>query len=58
MLKYIGQGSLAEVPARDLTDEEVELYGGEKVLIGSGLYERVKAQEPAVKLKKLEDEGV
>ena len=40
MLKYIGDGSalvIDQVPARDLTDEEVEQFGEEK-LINSGLY--------------------
>ncbi len=29
MLKYIGQGFLPGVPARDLSDAEVEQHGGE-----------------------------
>lgn len=37
-LSYVGGGFLPGVPARDLTAEEVELYGGAKVLIASGLY--------------------
>ncbi len=39
MLKYIGQGFLPGVPARDLSDDEVEQCGGEEALIASGLYE-------------------
>lgn len=39
MLKYnIGSGFIVGVPARDLSDEEVEKYGGEEFLIGTGLY--------------------
>lgn len=37
-LKYVGDGFLAGVPARDLTDEEAAQYGGEKALVASGLY--------------------
>ena len=39
MLKYIGTGFLPGVPARDLSDAEVEQHGGEETLIASGLYE-------------------
>jgi hypothetical protein len=43
MLRYIGHGAwLPDIPARDLTDEEVEQHGGEKALVASGLYEKVK----------------
>lgn len=39
-MKYVGDGSfLPHVPARDLTDEEVEMYGGEEALALSRLYE-------------------
>lgn len=38
-LKYIGKGSfLRNVPARDLTKEEVDQHGGAAYLIGTGLY--------------------
>ncbi len=57
MLKYTGGGkklSLNGVPARDLSKEEVIKYGGESVLLESGLYEKVskkttqnKARTPA-----------
>lgn len=41
-MKYVGNGSfLPHVPARDLTDEEVEMYGGEEALALSRLYETV-----------------
>lgn len=41
MLKYVGGGAfLIGVPARDLTDEEIEELGlDRKILIESGLYE-------------------
>jgi len=44
MLKYIGNGSLAGIPARDLTDEEVELFG-EEFLLSTGLYVKVEAKQ-------------
>lgn len=40
MLRYVGNGFLAGVPARDLTDEEAKAFG-EEVLTRSGLYETV-----------------
>lgn len=40
-LIYIGNGAWRpNVPARDLTAAEVELYGGESDLLSSGLYKR------------------
>ena len=41
MYKYIGDGWIHGVPARDLTDEEAKFYGV-KQLIDSGLYIKVK----------------
>lgn len=38
MLRYVGNGFLAGVPARDLSDEEVKIFD-EEVLARSGLYE-------------------
>lgn len=32
------EGSLDNVPARDLSNEEVERFGGKKALLASGLY--------------------
>jgi hypothetical protein len=46
MLIYRGKGShLDGIPARDLSNEEVKKYGGEKKLIASKLYEKPK-QKP------------
>jgi|LDZU01.1.fsa_nt_gi hypothetical protein len=40
MLKYRGNGNfLAGIPARDLSDEEVEKFG-EKYLLSTKLYEK------------------
>ncbi len=49
-LKYIGDGFLPGVPARDLSAEEVEQHGGAKALIASGLYAAEdEKKEPAKK---------
>ena len=41
MLRYVGKGkAIIGIPARDLSDEEVEKYGGEEELIATGLYEK------------------
>lgn len=37
-LIYLGGAALIGIPARDLTDDEVEKFGGEKFLLKSGLY--------------------
>jgi hypothetical protein len=44
MLKYVGNGSLADIPARDLTDEEVEQFG-EAFLLATGLYVKVEVKQ-------------
>ena len=59
-LKYTGmrQGridlTVGDIPARDLTDEDVDKYGGETVILATGLYQKVakvvkqnKARRPA-----------
>lgn len=50
-LKYVGGGFLPGVPARDLSAEEVEEYGGAALLLASGLYveEKPAAGKKAVK---------
>ena len=40
MLKYIGKGFIAGIPARDLNEAEVKKYGGVKVLLSTGLFEK------------------
>ena len=42
-LRYVGGGFLPGVPAKDLTAEQVEQYGGEKTLIASELYEELSS---------------
>lgn len=43
MLRYIGNGtSMLGIPARDLSDQEVERFGGERMLLSTGLFTRVK----------------
>lgn len=43
MLKYVGGGHLVGVPARDLSDEEAEVFGRE-TLLASGLYVEDKSK--------------
>lgn len=53
MLIYTGGmfgGSVAGVPARDLSDEEVERYGGEAMLVATGLYIRMTFAPPPKKI--------
>lgn len=45
-LKYIGKGAfLPDIPARDLTADEVKQHGGVVELCKTGLYERVEGKE-------------
>lgn len=54
-LKYTGGGYggwLPNIPARDLTNDEVRELGGEKALLETGLYERQPAvSQPSAKMK-------
>ncbi len=50
MLKYNGNGFLPGIPARDLTDEEVEFFG-EKELLATGLYS--KPEQPKEEKKEV-----
>lgn len=43
-LRYVGDGFLPGVPARDLSDEETREHGGVRVLVATGLYESVVAK--------------
>lgn len=45
MLKYVGNGWMHNVPARDLSDEEVIRYGGLKFLLSTGIYQEVKSMQ-------------
>lgn len=52
-LKYIGNGAfLPNVPARDLTKEEVDQYGGADYLISRGLFvyavSKIEAEQPVM----------
>jgi hypothetical protein len=54
MLIYIGNGEWkVGLPARDLTDAEVETLGGEKRLIATGLYKRPPAPKAEKKAEHL-----
>lgn len=41
MLKYLGGGFIAGVPAKNLTNEQAKQYGVKR-LLASGIYELVK----------------
>ena len=51
-LRYVGNGAgLPDVPARDLSDDEVKDLGGEAILLKSGLYERAGTNKPRYESK-------
>jgi hypothetical protein len=52
MLKYNGNGFLAGIPARDLTDDEVKQFG-EKELLATGLYSK-EEEKPVQETEKKE----
>ena len=45
MLKYIGNGFIPGIPARDLNNDEVKKYGGVKFLLETGLFEKPKPKK-------------
>lgn len=46
-LIYIGRGAaIPGIPARDLTDEEVEYFGGAESLVATGLYQAGSGEGP------------
>jgi uncharacterized membrane protein len=55
MLKYIGTGFIAGIPARDLTAAEVKKYGGAKFLLSTGLYAKPKKKIKVSKIKIIEE---
>ena len=57
MMKYIGNGFLIGIPARDLTDDEVIKHGGEKFLLSTGLYAKVKKEPDKEPVKEASDGG-
>jgi hypothetical protein len=54
MLKYIGNGFIPGIPARDLTEDEVKKYGGVKFLVSTGLFEQKKPKKK-VEVEIIED---
>ena len=54
-LKWNGKGFVYHIPARDLTEEEVEKYGGERALLKLGIYERVEQPKKRPTKAKAED---
>ena len=49
MFRYVGNGFIPGIPARDLTDEEVSRYGSKR-LLDSGLYEKPKKEKSITKI--------
>lgn len=56
-LKYLGNAFLPGVPARDLTEAEVEQYGGVAALVASGVYAEDSDKPVAKKETKEADNG-
>jgi hypothetical protein len=54
MLKYIGKGFLTGIPARDLSEHEIKMYGGERFLLATGMWVRPKPKKKKVAEKKIE----
>ncbi len=50
-MKYIGKAWKRGIPARNLSAEEVEKYGGVELLTKSGLYEEIKEKKYTPKIK-------
>lgn len=48
MLKYKGNGFIPGIPARNLSTKEVEKYGGEALLVASGIYTTGKVVQNTV----------
>ena len=51
MLKYIGNGFVPGIPARNLSEAEVKKYGGVDFLVSTGLFEepiKVKKVKPKI----------
>ena len=55
-MKYIGTSWKRGIPARNLSAEEVEKYGGVELLEKSGLYEVARKQVKAKKSPGLDNE--
>ena len=45
MLKYIGNGFIPGIPAKDLSEDEVKKYGGVKFLLSTGLFAKPKKKK-------------
>ena len=54
-MKYLRNGFMAGVPARDLSEDEVKKYG-KKRLLESGLYEEVR--KPRIKKEEIEQPDI
>ena len=58
VMRWKRNGFYVKVPARDLSADEVEQYGGREFLLSLGLYEEVEQPKPKAAKKKspLEDQ--
>jgi hypothetical protein len=45
-LRWKGNGFYVKVPARDLSADEVQKYGGREFLLSLGLYEEIEQPKP------------
>jgi hypothetical protein len=58
MLKYVGNGDfIPGIPARDLSDDEVNRFGGKRKLVATGLYAEVKSARLGTENKMLTPES-
>ncbi len=57
MLKYIGNGFIVGIPARDLKQNEIKKHGGEKFLLETGLFEKAKPKRKIKVVKRTTGEG-
>lgn len=48
-MRYIGKASIHGIPARDLSEREVERYGGAILLEATGLYEIIPDEKAVTK---------
>ncbi len=54
MLKYIGQGFIPGIPARDLKDHEVEKFG-EEFLLKTGLFAKPEEKILVEEIEEVEE---
>ncbi len=56
MLKYIrGKGAIIGIPARNLSDDEVNQYGGKDFLLKTGLYKEATSNKKVLEEEQNEE---